>query len=64
MASRFPPDAETVVFFRDGAAWLATRLDWEDIQSSPTGTGGTRAEAYDDLLRNEARAKRLTSEAG
>lgn len=64
MADRFPPDAETVVFFRDGTAWLAVRLDWEDVQSSPTGTGATRAEAFDDLLREEARAKPLARDAG
>ena len=59
MRSPIPPDAEHVIFFRDGSAWIAVRPDFADIQSSPTGTGVSRAAAYDDLMRQEARAKGL-----
>jgi hypothetical protein len=39
-----------VVIFRDGAAWLAVRPDFEDIQSSPVGSGTTPGAAVDELL--------------
>lgn len=46
-------NGETFVVFEDGAAWLAVRPGWEDIQSSPTGTGATPAAAITHLLHEE-----------
>lgn len=61
--SAIPPEAETIVLFKDGAAWLAVRPDFQDIQASPTGSGKTPGEAVEDLLREERRAKRVGSSA-
>ena len=59
MRSPIPPDVEHVIFFHDGSVWIAVRPDFADIQTSPTGAGVSRAEAYDDFMRQEARAKGL-----
>jgi hypothetical protein len=53
------PDVGTVVVFKHGSAFLAVRSDFEDIQLSPTGMGGTPAAAVDDLLEQERRARAL-----
>lgn len=62
MAVRLPAGAETyhtkeglIVIFPDGIAFVAVRPDWEDIQSSPTGTGSTPRSALDHLLSEEKR---------
>jgi hypothetical protein len=62
MAARIPAGAETyrthdglIVIFRDGNSYLAVRPDWEDLQSSPTGTGNTPRSALDHLLAEEKR---------
>ena len=53
------PGVGTVVVFKHGSAFLAVRPDFEDIQLSPTGMGGTPATAVEDLLAQERRAKSL-----
>lgn len=62
MAAHLPAGAETyrtkdglIVIFPDGNAFVAVRPDWEDLQSSPTGTGSTPRAALDHLLGEEKR---------
>lgn len=62
MAAKLPPGAETyrtheglIVIFPDGTAFVAVRPDWEDLQSSPTGTGSTPRSALDHLISEEKR---------
>ena len=54
MPNPIPPGAQTVVVFRDGAAWLAVRPDFEDIQGCPTGSGASPGAAVDHLLAGGA----------
>ena len=53
MPDAIPPEAETVVLFKDGSAWLAVRQDFQDVQSGLTGTGETPGRAVDHLLAQE-----------
>ncbi|HKO46333.1 MAG TPA: hypothetical protein VJV79_01335 [Polyangiaceae bacterium] len=57
--AREKPGIGTVVVVRHGSAFLAMQPDFEDIQLSPTGMGGTPATAVEDLLQQGHRAKAL-----
>jgi hypothetical protein len=43
----------TYTIRRDGAAWLATRSDFVDLQESPSGFGADPVEALIHLLEKE-----------
>ena len=37
--------------FKDGAAWCATRADFQDLATSPAGFGDTALQAFADLAK-------------
>ena len=47
----FPKDS--FVFYKDGSNWCCVRLDFENLQESKAGFGGSLYEAQMDLLTKE-----------